>query len=123
MQSMPDGILHWTVNWSLATLLLILLLREPYFIAYILAGVQLGMEVLEIVQMSTAIYQLDELGIILLIFIIGAEISLPYLKRNYKKPVLIAFSQLLFSIIFMFFIGRYFSWNWSDPIAHFCDQP
>ena len=59
---------------SFVFLFLILLLRrlrQPYFIAYIGAGILLGPQVLNIIHQAEVILQLGEIGIVLLMFSIG----------------------------------------------------
>lgn len=80
---MTHGILDGLVVLSLSVLLLALFLKrvkQPYFIAYIVAGIILGPEVWGVIQKTTTIEQLGELGVILLLFFIGAEINLPDLS-------------------------------------------
>lgn len=111
---MTSTIFSGIVVLSFVILLLILLLRklrQPYFIAYMLAGVLLGPEVLGIISKSESIGQLGELGIILLMFFIGAEINLPSLASNFQKPLLAALVQVLLSVGLMWGIGHYLDWS------------
>ncbi len=111
---MTSRIFIGIVVLSFVILLLILLLRrlkQPYFIAYMLAGVLLGPEVLGIIGKGESIGQLGELGIILLMFFIGAEINLPNLAKNFQKPVLAALVQVLLSVGLMWGIGYYLVWS------------
>ncbi len=88
-------------------------LRQPYFIAYILAGIVLGPEVLGVIQQPETVEQLGELGVILLMFFIGAEINLPDLTKKFSKPLLGTLSQLILSFGFMSLLGYYLNWTWS----------
>ncbi|SHH88789.1 transporter, CPA2 family [Flavobacterium defluvii] len=88
-------------------------MKQPYFIAYMLSGVLLGPEVLGIIGTGEAIEQLGELGIILLMFFIGAEINLPSLAKNFMKPLLAALTQLLLSLGLMWGIGYYLNWSYT----------
>ncbi|WP_073418480.1 cation:proton antiporter [Flavobacterium defluvii] len=113
---MTSKIFTGIVILSFVILLLILLLRklkQPYFIAYMLSGVLLGPEVLGIIGTGEAIEQLGELGIILLMFFIGAEINLPSLAKNFMKPLLAALTQLLLSLGLMWGIGYYLNWSYT----------
>lgn len=99
---------------SLIVLLLILLLRrlkQPYFIAYIAAGVLLGPEVFNIIHKPDVISELGEIGIIIMMFSIGSEIDLQYLTRNFYKPLLISVVQVVLSFICMYFVGSYAGWK------------
>lgn len=99
---------------SLIVLLLILLLRrlkQPYFIAYLAAGVLLGPQVFNIIHKPDVISELGEIGIIIMMFSIGSEIDLQYLTRNFYKPLLISVVQVVLSFICMYFVGSYAGWK------------
>ena len=105
---MTHGILDGVVILSLTVLLLAFLLKrlkQPYFIAYIIAGVILGPESFGVIEKSTTIEQLGELGVILLLFFIGAEINFPDLSKNIRKPLFGTVSQLILSFGFIMVIG------------------
>lgn len=112
---MAHGILTSIVILSFTVLLLALLLKrvkQPYFVAYIIAGVFLGPEVFGVISKSSTIVELGELGVILLMFFIGAEISLPDLSKSFKKLLLGTLSQLLLSFLFMLVVGHFLNWSW-----------
>lgn len=116
---MNSEIFTGIVILSFVILLLILLLRklkQPYFIAYMLSGVLLGPEVLGIIGKGETVNQLGELGIILLMFFIGAEINLPSLAKNFEKPLLAAFTQLLMSFGLMWGIGYHLNWSYTTIV-------
>src|SRR5690242_12057261 len=116
---MTSKIFTGLVVLSFVILLLILLLRklrQPYFIAYMLAGVLLGPEALGIIGKGETIAQLGELGIILLMFFIGAEINLPSLAKNFEKPLLAALIQVLLSLGLMWGIGYYLNWSYTTIV-------
>ncbi|MBL7869660.1 MAG: cation:proton antiporter [Flavobacterium lindanitolerans] len=99
---------------SFVLLLLILLLRrlkQPYFIAYIASGLLLGPKVLNIIHSPEVVSELGEIGIVLLMFSIGAHIDLRNLSKNFYKPLLIAFVQVALSFLFMYCIGKQVGWN------------
>lgn len=99
---------------SLIVLLLILLLRrlkQPYFIAYLAAGVLLGPQVFNIIHKPDVISELGEIGIIIMMFSIGTEIDLQYLTRNFYKPLMISVVQIVLSFICMYFVGSYAGWE------------
>ncbi|QSW88906.1 cation:proton antiporter [Flavobacterium endoglycinae] len=99
---------------SLIVLLLILLLRklkQPYFIAYIAAGILLGPSVFNVIHEPEVILELGEIGIILLMFSIGSEIDLGYLTHNFYKPFSIVLVQIVLSFICMYLLGTYAGWN------------
>lgn len=116
---MTHGILDGVVILSLTVLLLAFLLKrlkQPYFIAYIIAGVILGPESFGVIEKSTTIEQLGELGVILLLFFIGAEINFPDLSKNIRKPLFGTVSQLILSFGFIMVIGYFLEWSWKETI-------
>lgn len=99
---------------SLVILFIALLLRkfkQPYLIAYIIAGIILGPDVLGIVHDKQTISELGELGLIFLMFFIGAEINLPDLTKNIKKPLIGTISQLMLSFMCISTIGFILDWS------------
>lgn len=99
---------------SFVVLLLILLLRrlkQPYFIAYIVAGLVLGPECLNFIYPAEVVSELGEIGIVLLMFSIGTGIDLNHLKKNFYKPLFIAFVQIILSFLCMYGIGYEMDWN------------
>jgi len=85
--------------------------RQPHFVGYIAAGILLGPDVLNVFDRTETITELGELGVVLLMFFIGAEVDLPDLTKNFKRPVLAAGSQLLFSFVFIYLLSFYFNWD------------
>ena len=68
---MNHGLLNGLFIVSLTILFLALLLKrakQPYFIAYIIAGIILGPEVFGVISNSSTINEIGELGVILLMF-------------------------------------------------------
>jgi len=84
--------------------------KQPYVIAYILAGVLLGKHGFEIVVDDSFIKSLGEFGLILLLFFIGMEISLPQFLEKWKIAVFGTIAQIMASILFVSLIGHYFDW-------------
>ncbi|MCW4467642.1 cation:proton antiporter [Flavobacterium sp. MFBS3-15] len=116
---MTSKIFTGIVALSFVILILVILLRrlrQPYFVAYILSGILLGPEVFGIIAKGDYIGELGELGIILLMFFIGAEINLPSLARNFEKPLLAALTQLLLSLALMWGVGYYLNWSYTTII-------
>lgn len=94
-------------------LFLILLLRrfkQPYFTAYIIAGILLGPEVFNAIQDPEAVSELGEIGIVLLMFSIGTEIDLNHFSGNFYKSLMISLVQILLSFLCMYFIGSNLEW-------------
>ena len=86
-------------------------LKQPPLIAYMLVGVALGPSGLKLIETSSNITILAEIGITLLLFIVGLELSLQAFKRVYKKTLLIVLIQIIASVGLTFIIGQFFDWS------------
>lgn len=108
---------------SLFVILVILLglvlkkLHQPSIIAYILVGIILGKDGLGIIKDTEAIYHLGEIGIILLLFFIGMEISLPEFIKQWRVAVVGTFLQVMISLGVMLGIGYIFDWSLARSVV------
>jgi CPA2 family monovalent cation:H+ antiporter-2 len=85
--------------------------RQPYVIAYILAGVLIGEHGFGLLTDQEIIKVIGEFGLILLLFFIGMEISLPSLIKNWKVPTIGTLLQIFGSILVVGIIGWFFNWG------------
>ncbi len=85
--------------------------RQPYVIAYILAGVLLGKHGLQILTDQNVIHILGEFGLILLLFFIGMETNLLHLIKNWKVPIFGTLAQIIGSILLVGLLGWFLEWN------------
>lgn len=98
---------------SLVIVILGLVLRrfnQPYIIAYILSGVILGPHGLEIVTDIDVAQNLGEIGLIILMFFIGMEISLPDFLKRWKVAFFGTGMQVIFSVLLMYVLGIFLDW-------------
>ncbi len=93
------------------------LLNQPYVIAYILAGVLMGPYGLKIVTDESLISNLGSFGLVLLLFFIGMEISLPKLIANWRVPVLGTLIQVIFSLGVVWVTGFFLEWQINQVIV------
>lgn len=84
--------------------------RQPYVIAYILAGVLLGEHGFKVIMDAEFVTILGEFGLILLLFFIGMETSLPNLLKQWKVATIGTFAQVLASVLMVWLIGWFFHW-------------
>jgi len=91
--------------------------KQPYIIAYIFAGIFLGEYGFEIITDKELITTMGEIGLILLLFFIGMEISLPDLVKNWKVAIIGTFFQVFFSILFIGIIGWISDWQMNRIIV------
>jgi CPA2 family monovalent cation:H+ antiporter-2 len=109
-----EHLLKGIVGMLLSILLLSWLLkrfRQPYFSAYIIAGILLGPHGLQLFTDITTIAQIGSLGLIMQMFFIGAEIEVPALMRNLRTSATGVFVQLVLSFIFIAIIGHHLGWT------------
>lgn len=92
-------------------------LRQPYIIGYIIAGILIGEHGLQFIQSSESINHMGELGIILLLFFIGLEISLPEFIKQWKVALIGTLLQVLFSVTMVFLVGSIFGWGLARNIV------
>ena len=106
------------IVFSVALLCGLLLMRfkQPAIIGYIVAGVILGPSGFQIIEETEAAKTLAELGVLLLLFLIGMELSLRAFKTVYKLASVIVLVQIVFSILVTSIIGVAMSWDWQQGI-------
>ena len=87
------------IVFSVALLCGLLLMRfkQPAIVGYILAGMILGPSGLGVIEETEAAKTLAELGVLLLLFLIGMELSLRAFKTVYKIAFLIVSIQVALS--------------------------
>ncbi|UCD18163.1 MAG: cation:proton antiporter, partial [Candidatus Zixiibacteriota bacterium] len=83
-------------------------LKVPSIAAFIFAGVLVGPNGLSLINDMHQVEVLAEIGVALLLFGIGLEISLDRLKRLWRPVVFGGSVQVGFTIILAFFISRLF---------------
>ncbi len=83
-------------------------LRQPAIVGYIVAGVVLGPSGFDLFPNRGPIQTLAELGVLLLLFIIGMELSLRAFRRVLRLAVLGAGAQILLSTGAMLILARVF---------------
>jgi CPA2 family monovalent cation:H+ antiporter-2 len=89
-------------------------IKQPFIIGYILIGIILGK--MDLITDGETIHRLGELGIILLMFFIGMEISLPDLVKKWKVAILGTLMQVLISVLTVFLLGYFFEWELNRSI-------
>ena len=86
-------------------------LKQPAVVGYILAGFVLGPSGLELVENEASIGLLAELGVLLLLYVIGMELSLRTFRRIWKIAITTVVLQTLGAILMVWMISLYVD-NW-----------
>ena len=92
-------------------------LRQPPLVGYIIAGILLGPSAFELVSNMDAIRFLAELGAMLLMFVVGMELSLRGFRRVYKLTLSIVALQIAFGLVITFGLGWFFDWSTARSIV------
>ncbi len=101
--------------------ILLVRLRQPAIVGYIVAGVILGPSGLELVQNREAVAFLAELGVILLLYFIGMELSLRSFRHIWRVAVVTTVAQIALSLGVTFSVAHFFHWPTSHAVLFgFC---
>ncbi|WP_258100578.1 cation:proton antiporter domain-containing protein [Marinoscillum pacificum] len=86
------------------------LLRQPYVIAYILVGILMGPHGFRFVIDEVLISDMGSFGLVLLLFFVGMEISLPKLLANWRISLIGTIVQIMVSVGVVGLVGYYLNW-------------
>lgn len=87
--------------------------RQPHVVAYLIAGVFVGPGVTGLFADQDMVARVGAVGVVLLLFFIGMEISPKRLAANWKVSVLGTLLQIIISVGCMWLVGLWLEW----PIA------
>jgi Kef-type K+ transport system membrane component KefB len=82
------------------------LLKQPLIIGYILAGIIVSPYFLDIVQSTETMVVFSQIGVALLLFIVGLSLSPKVIREVGKVSLITGIGQIIFTSIIGFFIGR-----------------
>ncbi len=85
-------------------------LRQPALVGYIVAGVLLGPSALAVVESREQIDVLAELGVLMLLFIVGMELSLRSFRRIWGLALMVTAFQVAASVGVMLLLSMAFGW-------------
>ncbi len=108
-----DPIMPYLVSAILMILLLGLVLRsvrQPYVIGYLIAGIILGPHGIALVEDEVLLSRLGAIGVVLLLFFIGMEVSPKKLIDNWKVAVLGTLLQIVISVGCVWPLGVWLEW-------------
>ncbi len=86
-------------------------IHQPLLVAYILIGILIGSNGLDLIENEESVKFLGEMGIILLFFFIGMEIDLASFLKEWQLAFFGTSAQLLLSVLSVYSIGILFGWS------------
>jgi CPA2 family monovalent cation:H+ antiporter-2 len=95
---------------ALAGGLLMARLRQPAVVGYIVAGVALGPSGLGLIGDRASVEILAELGVLMLLFLVGMELSLRGFRAIWKVAVAATVLQVVAAVALMLLLGYAFGW-------------
>lgn len=81
------------------------LLKQPLIVMFIALGILVGPAVLDVVKSPEQIHLLAEIGIAILLFIVGLKLDLRIIKSVGKISLLTGLGQVIFTSMIGYFIG------------------
>lgn len=108
-----DPIMPYLVGAVLSIVIVGLLmrrLRQPHVVAYLLTGVALGPHGLAFIADEATLDHLGSLGVVLLLFFVGMEVSPRRLISNWRVAVVGTLLQILISVGVVWVIGHFAEW-------------
>jgi len=107
-----------TIIVAVATIIAFLmrLLRQPLIIGYILSGILVGPLVLDLIKSGEALLVFSEMGIALLLFIVGLNLTPRTIKRFGKVSIITGVGQVLFTATIGLGIARLLGFSYLSAL-------
>jgi monovalent cation:H+ antiporter-2, CPA2 family len=93
-------------------------LRQPPLVGYIIAGAVFGPSGLGLIADRTIIDTFAELGVLVLLFVVGTHLSLRAFKNIYRTAVGAALIQIVVSVSLMLLLAELFGWQYQRAIFY-----
>lgn len=91
-------------------------IHQPYIIAYMLSGIFLGPFGMGLFTDLQAVQDVGDIGLIILMFFIGMEISLPRFVRKWRTSIFATGLQIIMSLFFCELLSLIFGWDWKQVL-------
>jgi monovalent cation:H+ antiporter-2, CPA2 family len=86
-------------------------LKQPPILGYILAGILLGPSGMGLIQSREQVGLLAELGVLLLLFVVGMDLSLRTFKKVWIVSTLCTVILIAFSVLITALLAKCFGWS------------
>ncbi len=93
-------------------------MRQLPMVGYVVAGVLLGPGFLAVIESEADIRVIAEIGVILLLFILGMELPLQSFRNSYKPALIVSLGLVAVSLGLMFFIGLFMDLSLAEKIIY-----
>lgn len=90
--------------------ILLRILKQPHLIGYLLAGLILGPAGLAVVSDIEAVNHIGAIGVMLLLFFIGMEVSPMELAQEWKVAIIGTTLQIVISVVAVIAMGYWLDW-------------
>ncbi len=90
--------------------------KLPIVVAYILTGVLLGSSGLAVIEDHTLVTRIGEIGVIMLLFFVGMEVSIPRLVQGWKVAFVGTNIQIAISVAACVALAMLFDMNWQQGV-------
>ncbi|MDH5178199.1 MAG: cation:proton antiporter [Gammaproteobacteria bacterium] len=91
-------------------------LRQPHVVAYLLTGIMLGPQMIGLIVNESVIDRLGAIGVMLLLFFIGMEVSPRKLAAGWRIAVIGTTIQVMLTVLIVWLIGKGLNWPLSRSI-------
>lgn len=95
---------------ALASGILLQRLKQPDIVGYVLTGVVLGPSGFALISSRDQVSVLAELGVLMLLFVIGLELNIQTFKKHFAQSVLCVVMQVAGGLVISSFISLFFNW-------------
>lgn len=86
-------------------------IRIPYIVGYLLVGILLGPNGLELIKDPVLLKQFEMIGLVFLLFFVGMEISVEELVKRWRVPIVGTAIQVITTIGIVFLLGTFLDWK------------
>ncbi|MDX8405774.1 MAG: cation:proton antiporter [Mariprofundus sp.] len=83
---------------ALATAYLSVRLALPIVVAYIISGIMLGPSMMGVISDQETVTRIGEIGVVMLLFFVGMEVSIPNLMKRWRVAVIGTTIQIIVSV-------------------------
>lgn len=86
-------------------------IRQPVVVGYIVAGVVLGPSALQVIEDRESVGLIAEMGVLMLLFLIGMELSLRNFRRIWRMALTVMMLQLALGVGVAWVLGAALEWR------------